>query len=64
MRTIADAGATWHNMTYSFIIANCQTAVVHKNKTKRRSKTYKVNTYNHGQLYEYPELQTRPLVDL
>ena len=28
------------NITYSFI-ANCQTAVVHKNKTKRRSKTYK-----------------------
>jgi len=25
---------------YSFI-ANCQTAVVHKNKTKRRSKIYK-----------------------
>ena len=28
------------NITYSFI-ANCQTAVVRKNKTKRRSKTYK-----------------------
>ena len=28
------------NITYSFI-ANCQTAVVHENKTKRRSKTYK-----------------------
>ena len=28
------------NITYSFI-ANCQTAVVHKNKTKRRSKIYK-----------------------
>jgi len=27
-------------ITYSFI-ANCQTAVVHKNKTKRRSKIYK-----------------------
>ena len=30
----------YHNITYSFI-ANCQTAVVHKNKTKRRSKIYK-----------------------
>jgi len=29
-----------HNITYSFI-ENCQTAVVHKNKTKRRSKIYK-----------------------
>ena len=29
-----------NNITYSFI-ANCQTAVVHKNKTKRRSKIYK-----------------------
>ena len=31
---------TYSNITYSFI-ANCQTAVVHKNKTKRRSKIYK-----------------------
>ena len=31
---------TAHNITYSFI-ANCQTAVVHKNKIKRRSKIYK-----------------------
>ena len=31
---------TCDNITYSFI-ANCQTAVVHKNKTKRRSKIYK-----------------------
>ena len=31
---------TQHNITYSFI-TNCQTAVVHKNKTKRRSKIYK-----------------------
>jgi len=29
-----------HNTTYSFI-ANCQTAVVHKNKTKLKSKIYK-----------------------
>ena len=29
-----------YNITYSFI-ANCQTAVVHKNKTKRMSKIYK-----------------------
>ena len=28
------------NITYSFI-ANCQTAVVHNNKTKRMSKIYK-----------------------
>ena len=29
-----------HKITYSFI-ANCQTEVVHKNKTKRRSNIYK-----------------------
>ena len=29
-----------YNITYSFI-ANCQTAVVHKNKTKRRFEIYK-----------------------
>ena len=35
----ARAARRRHNITYSFI-ANCQTAVVHKNKTKRMSKIY------------------------
>jgi len=39
------AGSVYsYSYSYSFI-ANCQTAVVHKNKTKRMSKIYKINTY-------------------
>ena len=38
--TNRSADITSHNITYSFI-ANCQTAVVHKNKTKRMSRIYK-----------------------
>jgi len=38
--TNRSADITSHNITYSFI-ANCQTAVVHNNKTKRVSKIYK-----------------------
>jgi len=33
-----------HDITYSFI-ANCQTAVVHKSKTKRRAKIYTLSQY-------------------
>ena len=55
----ARAARRRHNITYSFI-ANCQTAVVHKNKTKRRFKIYKsqyilrynILTENYSPLFE------------